>query len=313
MCLVIILYFVDLSELIQAVQRANYSLILVGICVTILWLVIRAVAWRTFLNYRARLTDVFLALCDGYLMNNLLPFRLGELGRAFIISQDAQLDFWQVLPSVFIERLLDAALGAGLFISVLPFVVGVNWAQQAAVGTLVLVGTGFVLLFSAARHRTQVEVKLDLAGKKIPILGRLMGSRAPEFLEGLSIVANPTIFFPGLFWICINWLLGIVQFYVYFRAFFPEAQLLWAAFGLGALALGVIAPSTPGNIGVYELALVSAVTFFTGNPSQSAALALTIHALQYLITGIPGVYGLAREGESLAGLYRSVTQLRHPR
>jgi uncharacterized membrane protein YbhN (UPF0104 family) len=139
-----------------------------------------------------------------------------------------------------------------------------------------------------------------------------MGNRVPAFLDGLSVVANPTIFFPGLGWVFLNWVLGILQFFLYIRAFFPEGQLLWAAFSLGALALGVIAPSTPGNLGVYELALVSALTFITGNPTQSAALALTIHALQYLVTGIPGAAGLLREGESLVSLYRSVTQIRHP-
>lgn len=282
-----------------------------GILVTLLWLGIRAVAWRTLLNFRAKLFDVFLALCDGYLMNNLLPFRLGEIGRTFIIARNAQLDFWQVLPSVFTERALDAALGAGLFISMLPFVVGLDWARQAALLTMFLVCVGFFFLFYVARHRPRLESWLDQLGQKIPLLGRLMGKRVPEFLEGLSVVANPSIFFPGLGWIFLNWILAILQFYLYIRAFFPDAQLLWAAFSLGALALGVIAPSTPGNIGVYELALVSALTFFTGNPSQAAALALTIHALQYLITGIPGVYGLIREGESLVGLYRSVTHLRH--
>ena len=295
----------------KAVQQADYRYIAAGIFITFVWLGVRAVAWRTLLNYRAKLVDVFLALCEGYLMNNLLPFRLGELGRTYIIARKAQLDFWQVLPSVFTERALDAAFGAGLFISTLPFIIGVDWAQQAALVTLGFVCVGFVFLFYIARHRQQFEKRLGSLGQKFPFLGRLMGNRLPAFLDGLIIVANPIIFLPGLGWMFLNWILGILQFYLYIRAFFPEAQLLWAAFSLGALALGVIAPSTPGNLGVYELALVSALTFITGNPSQSAALALTIHAFQYLITGIPGAFGLLREGDSLVSLYRSVSQIRH--
>ena len=138
-----------------------------------------------------------------------------------------------------------------------------------------------------------------------------MGTRAASFLDGLSILADPKIFLTGLGWIILNWILGILQFYLYIQAFFPDGKLLWAAFSLGALALGIITPSTPGNLGVYELALVSALTLFTGNPSQATALAITIHALQYVLTGLPGAYGLSREGETLTSLYRTVTRLRH--
>ena len=300
---------IDPTEFIQSLQRADYRFILAGAFITVIWLIVRAAAWRTLIKYQAKLSEVFLVLCEGYLLNNFLPFRLGEVGRIFLLGRKAQLNFWQVLPSVLVERALDVAMGTGLFLSTLPFVVGVNWAQQASIGTMIVICLGLILLFIAARNRQSFEDKLKRLGQRIPFLGRLMGNRLPAFLDGLSILAEPAIFLPALGFIILNWSLGILQFYLYIRAFFPDGQFLWAAFSLGALALGVIAPSTPGNLGVYELALVSALTIFTGNPSQSTALALTVHTIQYLSTGLPGAYGLFKEGHTLTNLYKTLRNI----
>ena len=290
-------------------QRADYGLLMAAVVISYLWLVVRATAWRTLLQNRAKLRDTFFSLNEGYLMNNILPFRLGEIGRAFLIGRKANLDFWKVLPTVIIERVLDLSLGVGLFLSTVPFVFGADWALQAAVGTGVIVGLGLAFLFFLARFRQWVEILLQKVSARWRWFERLVGSRASAFLDGLSILANPGLFLRSLGWIVINWMLGFLQFYCYIRAFFPHGQPLWAAFSLGALSLGISAPSTPGSLGVYELTLVSALSLFVDNPSQTTALALTTHAVQYLVTGIPGGIALLRDGESLTSLYQKARSL----
>lgn len=308
-CLGIIAYLIDPAQLVQAIQRADYRFVLGGIFITFVWLIIRAAAWRTLLQRRATLSNAFFSLCEGYLMNNILPFRLGEIGRAFLLGRKAGLDFWQVVPTVIVERAIDLAIGVGLFLSTVPFVVGVDWALQAAIGTGIVVALGLVTLFIIARYRQKVEVWLRRLGERLPLAARLMGNRVPAFMEGLSILANPGLFLVSLGWMLFNWSLGLLQFYFYVRAFFPQGQFLWAALCLGALALGVSAPSTPGSIGVYELALISALSLFVDNPSQSTAMALTAHAIHYVVTGIPGGIGLFRDGESLTGLYQKARSI----
>jgi hypothetical protein len=269
-----------------------------------LWLLVRAAAWRTLLQQRVSISDAFFALCEGYLMNNVLPFRLGEVGRAYLVGRRANLGFWQVLPTIIIERAIDVALGVGLFISMLPFVVGVEQAPLASLITGILVVCGLGFLYALARYRSAVEQLIENAGQRWPWLQRLLGQRVSAFLDGLAIMANLGLFLRSLSWMLLNWGMGILQFYFYVRAFFPQGELLWAAFILGALALGISAPSTPGSLGVYEGTLVAALALFVDDPSQSLAMALTAHAIQYIVTGIPGIYGLYRDGESLSSLYQ---------
>jgi hypothetical protein len=80
-------------------------------------------------------------------------------------------------------------------------------------------------------------------------------------------------------------------------------------FSLGVAALGIAAPSSPGAVGVLELSIVGALSLFGLDASVALALALTIHVIQYLITGLLGSYALAKDGDSLMDLYRRVRRL----
>ena len=57
-----------------------------GLGISIIWLGVRGLLWRTLLQNKASYRDVFLTVSEGYLLNNLLPFRLGEFGRAFLVG-----------------------------------------------------------------------------------------------------------------------------------------------------------------------------------------------------------------------------------
>ncbi|MEN6299709.1 MAG: lysylphosphatidylglycerol synthase transmembrane domain-containing protein, partial [Anaerolineaceae bacterium] len=90
-CLVIVFYMVDIRKLINALRLANYSLVGLSLAATLLWLSVRGIVWRIILQEKASFRQVFLTLNEGYLLNNLLPFRLGELGRAFLLGRKANL------------------------------------------------------------------------------------------------------------------------------------------------------------------------------------------------------------------------------
>ena len=82
-----ILYFVDLKAMVEAVKAANYAILALVFVMGILWLMVRGLVWRTLLRERVSYRDTFLTLMEGYLLNNFLPFRLGEIGRAFLLSR----------------------------------------------------------------------------------------------------------------------------------------------------------------------------------------------------------------------------------
>ena len=315
--LAIVFSVVDFRKLIDAIRSANYGLIAIGFFASFLWLLVRGMYWRTLLSEKARYRDVFFAINEGYLLNNLLPFRLGELGRAFLLgrkpdSEGKPIGFWPVFSSILIERALDMAFGVGILVTSLLFVVGGSWALPAAVITGSAVLVGLIVMYLLAHNRDWAVAQLNRLGQRWPILLKLGGGILPAFLSGLSILTEGKRFLKAIGWAAFNWVVSFGQYYLMLNAFFPNAEPRWALFALGVAALGVAAPSSPGNIGVLEGVLVAALAVFKLDYEKSLAFAITIHLIQYILSIILGAIGLSREGETLMGLYRQLRNTKRP-
>ena len=311
--IVVVISLLDFKKFWQVLRQADLWFLLAGSCATLLWLVIRGFVWRTLLQNKASYRDCFLTINEGYLLNNILPFRLGEIARAFLMSRKASLDFWQVIPSILIERALDLAIAAGLFLCTLPFAMGVSWAKQAAlvIGIVVIVSLG--VIYFLARNREHVLAWVDRMGERYLVVKKLAGRRVIAFFDGLAILTDGRLFLKALGWEGLNWLVGILQYYLFLRAFFPHPNLLWVIFAVGVGALGIALPSSPGALGVYEAALVGALAVFGLEVSATIAFALSMHIISYLLTGLIGGYGLYKDGESLYSMYNRLGKLKSER
>ncbi len=310
LALAAVLYFADLRRLVEALRLANYSLALLGVFISLLWLAVRGFAWRALMQGGASYSKVFLTLNEGYLINNLLPLRLGEIARAFLLSRKTELSFWQVLSSILIERSMDIALAVGVLLISLPFVVGGSWARQAALGAGLLIALVFTALYLLARYRSQALRAFQRLGSRWPLLLRLGGRAASAFFEGLAVLTNARAFWRASGWMALNWGIAILQYYLILAAYFPNPRPLWAMFSLGVSALGVAAPSSPGAVGVLELSVVGALALFSLDVSTALAFAFTLHIIQVLTTGAIGGYALLRDGETLVGLYQRMRKFK---
>jgi uncharacterized protein (TIRG00374 family) len=304
--IITIIHFVDLKRFLEAIRSANYWLVLAFLVISLTWLLVRGIVWRTLLRRRASYRDVFWTLTEGYLLNNFLPFRLGEVGRAFLLSRKARLGFMDVLSTIVIERVMDLAFSAAILLSAVPFVVGAAGAGRIALLIGVLVVAGMVVLYVLARNR---EWALDLFQRlsaRWPRLQRLGGNLLDSLFSGLAILTDGGLFLRFLLWMTFNWAIAILEFFLLFLAFFPQARLLWSLFGLGAVAFGNAIPSLPGAVGTYEAALTGALTLLSSDQSTALAAALTAHLIGYLINGVLGSIALSREGETLMGVYHQL-------
>lgn len=305
-----IIYFIDLERFIGAVRSADYRFVLAVLATALSWLLVRAALWRTILRKRASYKDAFLTMCEGYLLNNFLPFRLGEVGRAFLLGRKTGLGFLEVLPSIVIERVLDLAFAALILLGAVPFVVGAASAGRIAliIGGIVL--AGLLVLYIIARKQEWALGLFQRLVKRWPKLQARGTSFLGSLFSGLSVLTDGWLFLKVILWMIFNWAIAILQFYLLLRAFFPEAQPIWAMFALGAVAFGNAIPSLPGAIGTFEGAMAGALTIVSGNESASLAAALTAHLINYLLTGVIGLAALSREGETLAGIYRQLLKKR---
>jgi len=305
-----ILHFVDLGAMLNAIRNANYGLLAIALLTGFLWMAARAVVWRTLLRNRASYQDVFFTIGEGYLFNNFLPFRLGEIGRAFLISRKSDMQFMEILPTIVIERAMDLGFSAVILLASIPFVVGAEGAGQIGVIVGIIILIGFVILYLLARYNQWALTLFHKFSARWPTLQRVGGNFLESFFMGLGVLKDGWLFIRFLFWMTLNWGIAIISYYLIIRAFFPQAQLVWGMFGLGGAAFGGAVPSLPGAWGTFEGAFGGAVTLLTGNQSTALAVALTGHFYNYLNSGVIGGLGLFREGQTLSGIYEQLNKFR---
>ncbi len=305
-----ILHFVDLPRVLDAIRSADYRILAVTTVLSFAWLFVRAIVWRTLLRDRASYRDTLLSLSEGYLLNNVLPFRLGELGRAFLLSRKTELQFVEILPTLIIERAVDFGYTAAIFLASLPFVVGAAGADRIGVVVGVIVVFGLLAMYLLARYDRWALDTFHKISARWPSIQRFGGSVLESFLTGLAVLTDGWLFVRFLFWMTINWGMAIVSYYLTIRAFFPQAQVVWGMFGLGAAAFGGAIPLVPGAVGTFEGAFGGALTLLTNDQSTSLAVALIARFFNYLTSGVLGGYALAREGQTLSGIYQQLMKLR---
>jgi uncharacterized membrane protein YbhN (UPF0104 family) len=212
----------------------------------------------------------------------------------------------EVLPTILIERAVDLAFSAVILLSAIPFVVGADAARDAARILGVIVVAGLVGLYILARRREWALNLYNRLAAGRPALQKLGERFVAPLFAGLGILTDGWLFVRFFLWMILNWIIGIAQFYVLVLAFFPQAPLIWALFGLGVAAFGNALPSLPGAVGTYEGAIVWALTLVSHDQSTALAVAIVGHLASYLVTGVLGIYGLSTEGQTLMGVYRQL-------
>jgi len=276
------------------------------IFITLLFLIIRAAAWRVLLNNRPRWIDTFWAINQGYLLNNILPFRLGEVGRAVLLSQQTAIPAAQILSSVIIERSLDLAIAAGLLLSTLPLALDMAWAKPMAVIMLLVVIAALVGMFFMAKYHEKFGNWIEKILGRWPIMVKWLVPQIRSLLAGLSALNDPRRLILSIGLILLSWVVAVITYWVALFAIAQHAPIWWGVFVDAVLALGIAIPSAPAALGTFEAAMVGALSILKINETTGLAYAITLHFLQILVTGGLGLTGLLRQGRSLGAVFKDL-------
>ncbi len=305
-----ILYFVDFGAMMAAIRSANYFILAGAMLLSFVWMLGRAKVWQTLLRDKPAYREVLFATGEGYLLNNFLPFRLGEIGRAFLLSRKSGMQFGEILPTIFIERSVDLAFSAALLLAALPFVAGAEDSKSVGIIVGLAVVVGLMAMYFVARNNQWALDVFHKLSARWPSLQKFGGSFLESFFAGLGVLTDGWLFLRFLFWMTLDWAIALLNYYLILRAFFPQAQWIWGFFILGAAAFGGAIPSLPGAVGTFDGAIVGALTLFTGDQSTALAAALAARFYNYLNSGVIGGIGLLREGQTLTGIYQQIKDFR---
>ena len=290
---------VDVPRTVDVLRTANPTWILLMLGTVFVDVAARGARWQALLapikalSYRRVLGYTYL----GYLANNVLPARLGELVRSHALGEGEGVSRPTVLGTVVVERIVDTLIVVGLA-ALAVLVLGLGGGVMS---TAVVLGAGFVGLLVAAlfvamiSHRLPGAVRVTAVAERYPRILEL----ARRLRAGLAVASNPGTVARALLFSAAAWTASIATFIAAGQAVGIELSISQAALLSSGVALATIVPSAPGYVGTFELTAVEIAKLFGADPDASFAMALLAHAMILLVTSVGGVVAALRLGVGL--------------
>jgi uncharacterized protein (TIRG00374 family) len=297
---------VDFGDLWANLRSANYGLLLlaVGVYFAAFWF--RAFRWRLLLS---PLGDVsvkrtYWVATIGYAANNVLPLRLGEFLRAFLLRRDPGISATASLATIAVERVLDG-LTLISWLGVSFFFLASAWEVS---DTMRFVFQLAALLFGGAALGLIAVVLLpDLALRLITLLLRPLPDHLAEAIQGiattfigaLAILRHGRLLPAIILLSNAIWVGEGVLYYLVAQALSIDLPLMALAAAVAASNLATSIPSSSGGIGPFELLAKETLVLAGVAPSLAAAYAILVHVTLWLPVTIVGGALLFVEGVSL--------------
>jgi hypothetical protein len=298
---------VSWSQLARDVSRANWWLLLGGSVPAYLWaLLLRAQRWRVLARGVAEFetANALRATAVGFMVNNLLPLRVGELVRVWWLARETRGSASALLGTLILERVIDVVFLLGVASLVLGDRVSpaLLFAAAAAplLGTLALrrwPGAAVRLVqrlaasvVSSARAERLAGIVGSVAGGLASLRGRGDVARVVLSTAAIWAVASVIPFWAALASLPIE--LGG-----------PGAELRAAFTTLVCVGAAVALPSAPGFFGTYHAACLVALIPLGVSRELSLAVGTLAHAVFWASTTAFGLVAVRMGGRHLSDAF----------
>lgn len=290
--------------------RWDYTLLAAGFTLTGHFL--RAYRWQFMMApiKRVGIHSLWSAVTISFMINNLMPARVGEVARAYAIGRSESISKSSAFATVVYERVIDLLILLAVLWFCLLTVDGPEWMDRAGIALLGVNLVVFVAMFFLVRQRSRVR----------PIVGRLLAflpEHASErtiavverFVDGLAVMRSWSAVVPIALTSVLVWAAATLGIYYCFDALGMEQPLIAAVLVLVLSMLGSMIPSAPANVGTRQYACILALAIYGAPKSEALAFSALQHATDFFPITILGLFYAWRSQFRVADVTRDTEKI----
>lgn len=321
---------VPFAELTAYMSSINYVWVIPSVMLSMISFVFRAFRWQTILNssHAINFEGAFHPLMIAFMLNTILPGRLGEVSRPIILTRRNHIAFSTGLATVAVERIFDVCMLLILFAGTLTMV-QIDPQFQMTFGnyvlnrsTLISIGKGMILLCLILLtviillnfNRIQMLIKnmIFLLPNLIPMIQATTKDQLTQkvclsmirivdnIVSGLSLIKHPKKIYICILYSMVIWGLQAGSFYT-MSIGCPGINLSFAEITaiMVIICFFIALPSVPGYWGLWEAGGIFAMSLFGVAATDAAGYTLTNHAVQFFPVIIVGIISLLMIGMNI--------------
>ena len=296
----------DLGRVREALGEADYRYLPLALVLYFAGVLLRTLRWRYLLApvRRVRARNLFSVVVIGYMANNILPWRIGEVVRSYVLREREGIPKTAALATIAAERIFDGlTMLAFLLLASLVIPLDAEIRRLAIVAALVFALATIVLIAIVASDQLRVRL-LAIVTRPLPAaLATRLTALVESFVGGLHIlrsfndlalVASCSVF---------AWGLESSMYFVIAQGFDLPLGIAGTLMTTAVANLATLIPSTPGYIGVFESGVVLVVNGLLGVEREVAlSFAIVVHAALYFPITLWGLYYWAKAHISLSAV-----------
>ena len=273
---------VNFLELWINIKNVNIILIFLAVFILVLSNVIRAWRWQVLVKpiKDVSFDSAFSSIMIGYFGNSVLPFRMGEFLRAYVVADKTSLTASTALGTIVIERILDFVGLSAVILLIMTVYPLKSIGGFIIIGVIVVSLTAFIFIFLFGGVKSTLLVKIEKSLLlRIGYFHKIL-LFIKNFLDGATTIRATNKLGIILLYTLIIWIMYYCS--IYFATIATGIELEWFGFGvlLISTTLAISIPAAPGYIGTYHAAAVYILTnlFDVGRVDAQAA-AILLHAI----------------------------------
>ncbi|MGA1868184.1 MAG: lysylphosphatidylglycerol synthase transmembrane domain-containing protein [bacterium] len=254
----------------------------------------------------------------GFLMNFIIPMRIGEVTRAYVLSRLTKISFSKSFAMVGLDRVNDIiallfiviiavfSFPVGKDIEILPhtfnninkIVISSDFIRALAISISLLLSIIVIILVLLYVKQSLILRIVDMSlGRLSKYFAKLLQNLFLDFAAGMHIfrsgkeIAKSTIF--SIF----TWMLGVLSIAAMIKAFNINYPWFMPFLMLAMIAASISVPVTPGTVGQYHIPIIACLIFINPSigPDKAKAVAIVIHILHLVPITVLGIFCLFRE------------------
>lgn len=284
---------IDRAEFTDAFRGIEYIYLIPAVVFTMLGHYSRAHRWKYMMLPIRRLPigPLWSATAIAFMVNNLLPARIGEFVRAYAIGKSEGISKSAAFATVVYERVVDVFVLIILLWFCLLRISGPAWLPRSGIILIVFNGLLLATLYGMVRYKTRFRAILERITRPLPErFARRIRDWADAFVDGLGVVTSARAAVPIAVFSVAVW--GFATLGVYFAvlAMGLDLPIMANILLIVLISLGTMIPSGPAFLGTMQYACVVGLGFFGVAQGQALAYSTVYHATQFFPITAAGLY-----------------------
>jgi len=294
---------IPFPDLLGVLTQANALLIIAALVSVLATSLAKALRWKLLFFPRHRglhLGRLFSVLFIGQTINSVLPARLGEIARAYLVGELEKVSKSWTLGTIVVEKALDSMMLLLVMAALVPFISLPVWLRSSALILAAVLAFLFLFLVFLAAKRGRLNSLIERTMRYIPLSKRLgLSQKISLALQSLEPLKDWKAMAGLLLLSLIVWALALSTNAITLAAMNMNLPLWTSALLLVVLQVGSSIPTSPGRIGVFHYLCILTLSLVAVDRSRALGFALVLHLIVYAPMIILGTLFMWRESLSL--------------